>query len=151
MKFDVNSVLFYVGSIGFTVASFAFISSYGTTNLKAPQSIGGKYLLSPAVALDCFAKAPPMLVIGQSGTYLNGDLLDSEAKKDKLNRALKGNGALGGHIAEDGITLKGTFICRDKQNLAVEATIEAGQIQGKLRFGDQEIPFTGTKEKPKTT
>ncbi|UFP93578.1 hypothetical protein [Gloeobacter morelensis] len=65
MKANPRTVVLYLGMIGFIVLSFGAISSYGTTYLRAPQAIDGRYALSGPTIDRCFAK-PPLLIVGQS-------------------------------------------------------------------------------------
>lgn len=146
MKASPKTVVLYIGMIGFIVISFSFISVYGTENLRAPTDIAGQYALTTAVAPDCFGDKPPILVIGQSGSYLNADLAAADLKKDKLTRALKGNGALNGQIAAGKIQLAGKpklGTCKEPQPLTLTLTVLDGQVQGQLRLGNKVFPVAG--------
>ncbi|WP_287127858.1 hypothetical protein [Candidatus Cyanaurora vandensis] len=146
MKFTpTTTVLYYVGMTGLLIGSFTAIVNYGTAHLKAPQSISGKYRL--AMNLSCLGQAPPLLVIGQSGSYLNADLLASDSPKDRLSRAFKGNGTIHGKIdGTDSVNLTGSMRCPGAQPVTVAATFQQGKVRGTLAFKDQVIPFSGQIE-----
>jgi hypothetical protein len=148
MKTNPKTLAFYFGSITFVVVSFTLIVDYGNKNLHPPASISGQYLIEATSGniATCFS-AQPMLVIGQSGTYLNADLVSSDAKKQKLSRALKGNGALNGQVSEGQIHLEGQNLALGtcpKSPVTVEATIKEGKVTGQLRWNGETILLNGS-------
>lgn len=150
MKANPKTVALYIGMIGFAVITFGMISSYGATNLHAPKAIGGTYTLETAFAPDCFSE-PPLLVIGQSGSYLNADIIPADAKKNVLTRALKGNGFFHGQIIDGKIHLAGNTklgSCKEKQPMSLLAMSDDGKMQGTLSLQGRSMPLTGKKNPP---
>ncbi|WP_164928613.1 hypothetical protein [Gloeobacter violaceus] len=148
MKANPKTVVLYLGMIGFIVLSFAAISSYGTTNLRAPQAIDGRYILAGPLVDRCFAE-PPLLVVGQSGSYLGADIVPADAKKNLLTRALKGNGLLHGQIDGGRMRLEGKAAlgtCKAPQTLALEGAVTDGLLQGEIRLAGQASSLTGQRK-----
>jgi hypothetical protein len=147
MKANPKTVALYIGMTGFAVIAFGMISSYGATNLHAPKAIGGTYVLDTAFAPECFSE-PPLLVIGQSGSYLNADIVPADAKKNVLTRALKGNGFFHGQLVEGKMHLEGDAklgSCKIKQPMTLVAMSNNEQVQGTLRLQGKSMPLTGKK------
>ncbi|MBC7881348.1 MAG: hypothetical protein H7Y37_08440 [Anaerolineae bacterium] len=150
MKANPKTVALYLGMITFAVITFGVISSYGATNLHAPKSIGGTYVLDTAFAPDCFSE-PPLLVVGQSGSYLNADIVPADAKKNVLTRALKGNGFFHGQLIDGKLHLEGNAklgSCKEKQPMSLVATSNDGLVQGTMSIKGQSMPLTGKKNLP---
>jgi hypothetical protein len=150
MKANPKTVALYIGMTGFAVIAFGMISSYGATNLHAPKAIGGTYILDTSFAPDCFSE-PPLLVVGQSGSYLNADIVPADAKKNVLTRALKGNGFFHGKLIDGTMHLEGDAklgSCKIKQPIALVATSNEGQVQGTLSLQGKSMPLMGKKSLP---
>jgi hypothetical protein len=150
MKANPKTVALYIGMTGFAVIAFGMISSYGATNLHAQKAIGGTYVLNTAFAPDCFSE-PPLLVIGQSGSYLNADIVPADAKKNVLTRALKGNGFFHGQLVEGKMHLEGDAklgSCKIKQPMTLVAMSNNEQVQGTLSLQGKSMPLTGKKSPP---
>ncbi len=147
MKANPKTVALYIGMTGFAVIAFGLITNYGSTNLHAPKAIGGTYVLDTAFAPDCFSE-PPLLVIGQSGSYLNADIVPADAKKNVLTRALKGNGFFHGQLIDGKMHLAGDAklgSCKQKQPMSLLAMSNDGTVQGTLSLQGQSMPLTGKK------
>jgi hypothetical protein len=148
MKANPRAVALYLGMIGFSVLCFSAIASYGSTHLRAPRAIGGQYALAEPTS-PCFS-APPLLVLGQSGSYLGADLIPHDAGKNLRNRALKGNGHLHGEIEAGRFLLTGTTRlghCPQPQKIALEATVEAdGRLSGTVSLDGRTLPLAGQRK-----
>jgi hypothetical protein len=150
MKANPKTVALYIGMTGFAIIAFGMITSYGATNLHAPKAIGGTYVLNTSFAPDCFSE-PPLLIIGQSGSYLNADIIPADAKKNVLTRALKGNGFFHGQLVDGTMHLEGDAklgSCKIKQPIALVAMSDNEQVKGNLRFQGKSMPLTGKKSPP---
>ena len=152
MKANPKTVVLYLGMVGFIVLSFSLITSYGARTLRAPDAVGGQYVIESALIAGCFAQ-PPLLVVGQSGSYLNADIVASDAKKNVLTRALKGNGALNGQVLSGQLAVAGSVklgTCPDKKVLAVDAVVSQEGLRGQLKVGSEVSPLTGTRKAEKS-
>lgn len=149
MHLSLKSVLLYVGMISFFILSFVAISRYGNHYLQAPPNISGEYELllnnPPTCLLETTA---PVLVIGQSGRYLNAELLSSSYSSDELNQARRGNGQLAGEVAGTELTLKGQSLfhqshpdCTNTNPITIQATLDQNGLSGNLIQANQTIPF----------
>lgn len=151
MHFSFKSIVLYVGMISFFIFSFGAISRYGSRNLQAPQDISGEYQLDINNIPACLSEAsPPVLVIGQSGKYLNAALLSGSYSQDELNRALRGNGKLSGEVAGTQLTLHGESQlhlshpeCQDSNQIIIEAMFNNNGLSGDLIQSNQTISFLG--------
>ncbi len=151
MQMNPKSLALYAGMITFAVVSYAIIADYGTKNLTAQEDISGKYVLTLESSSDCFTTAvPPLLVIGQSGGYLNADVVSSDAAPPVLRRALVGNGKLNGRVIEQKVRVESPSValgsCSGKQPLLIEATVDKDMVKGQLTWQGVIYPFTGSKK-----
>lgn len=143
MKANPKTVVLYLGMIGFIVIAFSAISSYGSTHLQAPKSLGGQYTLDGLTATGCFSE-PPLLILGQSGSYLGADIVPADASKKLLTRALKGNGLLHGRIENGQMQLAGKTAlgsCKGAQAVAVTASSTASPGEGEMVLEGRTFPM----------
>ncbi|AGY59484.1 hypothetical protein [Gloeobacter kilaueensis] len=148
MKANPKTVALYIGMIGFIVAAFSAIASYGSTHLRAPEAIGGQYVVR-GLPGDCFSE-PPLLVVGQSGSYLGADIVPADAKKNLLTRALKGNGLLHGQVESAKVHLAGRIslgTCKEKQPVTLEASVAGGRLQGQVALAGRTLAIEGETKK----
>lgn len=144
-----RSLALYIGMTGVLLFAIVQIISYGNQHLHAPADISGRYTLAGIGAPLCAEGADrPVLVIGQSGTFLNADLLGGGASSDLLSRANKGNGKLHGRISAGVIQLEGSaehLGCLAGHTLRLEATVSDHTLQGQLAAADQRVAISGSK------
>lgn len=72
--FNPKSLLFYGTMIGSVAILFRITTAYGESHLKAPPDVSGRYLSTQPIS-ECPSDSRLVLVIQQSGIYLNGSLL----------------------------------------------------------------------------
>lgn len=153
MRLNPKVVVFYVAMVAFLIVSFGVISEYGTRTLAAPSAVSGIYTLSSdgKGTPDCFgATVAPLLVIGQSGSFLNADFVSGDGSEEQLTRAFKGNGALTGQIQAGLVRLEGTAStpasCMNKQPLTLEATVSNDTLHGHLIWQGKRFSLIGHKK-----
>jgi len=148
-----KSLMFYGGTLAFVVVLFSLVTAYGETHLEAPALIEGRYSL-PKDLPGCLQARPIMLVLWQSGVYLNGAMIPADAHSEAIQAVAKrpplqgdwrdGNLSLGGALAN----LEG---CQGK--VIVEGTIQGSTLTGTLSLTDPAaaMTFSANREKPETT
>ncbi|MDX2213109.1 MAG: hypothetical protein SFY66_07455 [Oculatellaceae cyanobacterium bins.114] len=164
--FQPKSLLFYGTMIGSVTILFRFTSAYGETHLKAPPNINGHYLISEPLA-GCSESDRLMLVIQQSGVYINGTLTLVEAEttaSSQANTLTEENPSLAGRWKDQAITLSGTTKLADCQleaqsssNAAIPVTLEGNltgepvkELTGQLTLGSTQLAFTAEREMRET-
>lgn len=162
--FNLKSLSFYGVAIASVLALFKVVTAYGESNLKAPTSIEGRYRLSYTQP-NCRTN-PLVLVIQQSGIYLNGSLLPALADDQQLRSAEK-RPSLAGQMHNQQISLAGTVPASTLCNNISETTasdrpldnsfssIKLHQARGENLTGEMSvngsldiIEFTAQKEAP---
>ena len=140
--FNSKALAFYAGAIAAVVILFSTVTAYGTSHLKAPTPISGRYPLSFAQPPNCLKSNALMLTIQQSGIYLNASLLpintDSKSAKPAAQKPL-----LSGHLNNGQLNLFGPSkakICASgsKDNPSNQIGIQ-GQVQGKTLQGQMTL------------
>lgn len=159
--FNLKSLSFYGIAIGSVVLLFKVVTAYGET-LKAPPPIDGIYRLNAQKLPKCLQSADLVLIIQQSGVYLNGVLLAIDKNSEKQNTSLSSilaeeNPSLNGRFQNQKIFLSGTTnkldICAKQVQTKIEAVANSSSLSGKisLNFTSQPLNFTakkGEKQQP---
>ena len=155
--FNLRSLLFYSGSLGAVVLLFIVATAYGENQLKAPPRIDGHYRVTATNLPACLANQPLLLIVQQSGIYLNGTLVAEQAgnepKKEVEKPTLRG--IWNGSLSLEG-TVHATLPCPDR--LMIQARVEPGStpsrdrptgLQGTLQLGSTApVEFSATLENP---
>lgn len=153
--FNVKSLSFYAIAIGSVLLLFNVVTAYGEKNLKAPQTIGGRYRLTFNKPLPgCSQVAPVMLQLDQSGVYINAALLKPVAQTQTMSAEQKPT--LTGLFNNRQINLAGgvanSVLCGFSQESGDRATSITSKLDGKNLVGEIAVnggaaktPFTGEK------
>lgn len=150
--FSPRSLIFYACAIGSVVILFSAVSAYGEKNLQAPQRIDGQYPLRLKASVPCFASKPIKLLLQQSGIFLTGSILPTDAS-DSTIRMAQERPALSGHWRNDRLTLEGSpgrsWNCPEP--LQITGSVTQGTLNGTLKFSSAPGPigFTGDRQAPK--
>ncbi len=153
MKFNLKSLGFYGGAIGFVVALFSFATAYGEANLKAPNKLEGQYRIAAQSLPGCLQTDALILTIQQSGIYLSGSLLNADETSKTLT-ASKKKPSLTGLLDRDQITLSGIPSHLDEclktapvPKVLIQSTVTKNVIKGKIRLeSEAEVTFVGKRE-----
>ena len=153
--FNFKSLTFYGVAIGFVLLLFNFVSAYGEANLKAPVRIDGRYRLSIAQSPNCSKSGDSVLVIQQSGLYLNGFLLppdnDTQIKQQEKP-------SLTGQLSNQQLSLAGkvpsSILCNNRprnnlfSSLNIQSQLEGKNLVGKMTLSgiSEAIEFTAQRE-----
>ncbi len=162
--FNLKSLTFYGVAITLVLALFKLVTAYGESNLKAPTAIEGRYRLAYTQP-NCRSANALVLVIQQSGIYLNGSLLPALADDQQLRSAEK-RPTLAGQMHNQQISLAGTVpasaLCNHISGTTASrslgnsfTSIKLHQAQGENLAGQMSvngsldiIEFTAQKEAP---
>lgn len=163
--FNLKSLIFYGVAIASVLALFEVVTAYGESNLKAPTAIDGRYRLSYTQP-NCGKANALVLVIQQSGIYLNGSLLPALADDQQLRSAEK-RPTLAGQMYNQQISLAGTvptsILCNNISETTASdrplgnsfSSIKLHQARGENLTGEMSvsgsldiIEFTAQKEAP---
>jgi hypothetical protein len=79
-------LMFYGGTLVLVLVLFRFATAYGEQHLNAPPNLNGRYLSNESMP-GCPASSRIVLLIQQSGIYLNGSLGLEEEKAASLQAA----------------------------------------------------------------
>jgi hypothetical protein len=79
--FSVKSIGLYSLAIGGAIVFFHFVTSYGESNIKAPISVAGSYLISGQDLPGCLHSKALVFKLQQSGIYLNANLIVIDESK----------------------------------------------------------------------
>ncbi len=127
--FNPRWIAFYGATIAVVVALFSFATSYGETNLQAPTKIAGRYRINANDLPGCLKNQTLILVIDQSGIYLNGALLAS-GDTTQINKQTRSLTGLWNHQQ---LTLNGIPQLQSCQpNIKIDGAIEQSQLKGRL-------------------
>lgn len=151
--FNFKSLAFYGGAITFVVILFDVVSTYGTTNLKPPPNINGRYKISAQNLPGCLKSDTLELTIQQSGIYLSGSLLpgDTDAQETKTT-STPGKPSLSGQFKNQQLTLQGSVpkLSRCNSPVKIEGKLEGKTFVGQI--GLASVPgsaeFTAQQEAP---
>ena len=153
--FSIKSLSFYAIAIGSVLLLFNVVTAYGEKNLKAPQTIGGRYRLTFNNPLPgCSQVAPLMLQLDQSGTYINAALLKPVVQAQTMSAEEKPT--LTGLFNNQQINLDGgvanSVLCGFSQEsgdsaIAITSKLDGKNLAGEIAVngGAAKIPFTGKK------
>ena len=153
--FNLKSLAFYGGAIGFVVVLFSVVTAYGEANIKAPPIISGRYRINLQNSSGCQQNEPLILSIQQSGVYLSGSLLSAE-NNEKTEIPAKEKPSLDGKTFNQSLTLSGSTklpICNNssltKSSLVkIEGKVKGETLTGKMNLNQipQVMEFTAKKE-----
>ncbi len=155
--FNVKSLSFYAIAIGSVLLLFNVVTAYGEKNLKAPQTIGGRYRLTFSQPLPgCSQVAPLMLQLDQSGTYINAALLKPVAQAGQSSMSAEEKLRLTGLFNNQQINLNGevanSVLCGFSQEsgdkaIAINSRIDGENLTGEIAVNGEsaKTPFTAKK------
>lgn len=151
---NLKSLAFYASAIGFVIALFSVTTAYGEANLKASTPIGGEYRIAAQDLPGCLKGEALLLTIQQSGVYLSGSLLSSDAAR-KIAPA-KRTLSLMGTWNQQQLELTGLpsqlEACRQADGqvptVSIAGTITQNTLQSKVRLneGASVADFIGKRE-----
>jgi hypothetical protein len=131
--FNLKSLVFYGSAIGAVVILFSVVTAYGEAQLKAPIQIKGRYQIAAQDLPGCLKSKQLLLMIEQSGIYLNGSLLPGDAA-EKLVKKAEERPSLTGRWSNQQLVLNGPLSqlpnCQSEVN--IQGTIEGTPQAGKL-------------------
>jgi hypothetical protein len=146
--FNVKSLSFYGIAITSVVVLFNFVSTYGETHVKAPPAISGNYPIKVDNSSECLLQDNPILIIKQSGIYLNGTLLP-----EKQLNAAEENLSLNGQFEPPNVMLSGDIYCHSSgksqlNSVMIQAVWENNILTGKITLNSSQeaINFSTQKE-----
>lgn len=133
--FSLKSLAFYGIAIGSVLTLFSLTTAYGESNLKAPHKIDGRYPINTQLGLSCLAKKPVVLMLQQSGIYLTGSLLLTDAPKQTVEMAAERPSLTG---KWDGLQIKMdgslAYIPGCQEQVTLQGRIAQEALNGTLRF-----------------
>lgn len=156
-----KSLGFYGVAILGVVVLFEAVTTYGEANLKAPAAINGRYRLSYTQNLPNCANSEPVLIIEQSGIYLNGLLLPATIDTQP-GKGGKQKPSLTGQMSNQQLSLIGTVpsltLCNKPVSQAastsslvrIQSQVEGENLEGKITLSGipEAIGFTAQREAP---
>lgn len=147
--FNLRSLAFYATAIGSVVILFTVTTAYGEKNLQAPRLIDGKYSLKMDVPSECLQAKPLQLFLQQSGVFLTGSLLSTDASEQAV-RIARERPSLSGQWRNDQLTLTGqlgrTWDCT--ATIKIDGKLSQETLTGTLSLNSiaSPIPFSGDRE-----
>jgi hypothetical protein len=105
--FNLKLFTFYAMTITSVIVIFKTVTTYGETILKAPSPIGGHYLIAGKNLPGCLKNENLVLLIQQSGIYLNGSLSLANSNEE-LKTKSEENPSLVGKWKNQNLILSGT-------------------------------------------
>lgn len=152
---SVKSLAFYGSAIALVVLLFKGVTTYGTT-MKAPPPIDGRYRITTQNLPGCLKSEKLLLIIQQSGVYLNGSLV-SVKTEEQLAKAMEKKPSLTGKWNNENKTqplnLTGSLNqineCQN-QSVSIRGVINGKTFKGQIKLETipQIVGFTAEKEKP---
>lgn len=152
--FSLKSLTFYGVAIGSVVLLFKVVTAYGETNLKAPAPINGSYTINAKTLPGCLKSDALVLIIQQSGIYLNGSLLpvqkgknSQETGEEKLSLTGKWNKK----NPNQPLTLSGAVPditkCQN-QSVVIQGLADGKILKGRIKESSnpQVVEFTAKRE-----
>ena len=153
--FSLKSLAFYAVAIGSVVLLFKAVTTYGKT-MKAPPSIDGSYRITTQKLPGCLNSENLLLIIQQSGVYLNGYLVSVQTKK-QLAISLEAKPSLTGRWNNQNeaqpLNLTGSLNqikkCQN-QSVSIRGLINGRTLKGQIKLETipQIVGFTAIKETP---
>jgi hypothetical protein len=155
--FRPKPLAFYGGSIALVIALFSFVTAYGEKNLKAPNRVDGRYPITETGLPGCLQAKALALTVQQSGIFLTGALLPSDAP-EKVVRIAQERPPLVGRWQNQQIVLQGSVpdvpdcqgqisIQADSTNNILSGTLQFDSVPGKATFSSQrQVPQGSSKE-----
>jgi len=143
--FNRNHLTFYIGAIAIAIGTFAFTTSYGESNLKAPKDISGIYKLESSNLPDCLNGQSLQLVIQQSGGFINAALIPV-GDRTKIYR-------LSGRWQSPNLTLSGHgshFPTCKTSLIDITAQIESKILKGNINVATNSAKFAATLQVPES-
>ncbi|UBF24803.1 hypothetical protein K9N68_24550 [Kovacikia minuta CCNUW1] len=138
--FSLKSLAFYGIAIGSVVLLFSVVTAYGEANLKAPVQIKGRYTIAAQDLPGCLKSEQLLLLVEQSGIFLNGSLLPGDAA-ERLVKKAEERPSLTGRWRNQELVLDGPANhlpnCQGKIHIqgTIEGTRQAGKIEQALLNG----------------
>lgn len=155
---SVKSLAFYGSAIGLVVLLFKGVTTYGTT-MKAPPPIDGRYRITTQNLPGCLNSESLLLIIQQSGVYLNGSLV-SVKTEEQLATAMEQKPSLTGKWNNQNQTqplnLTGSLNeikeCQN-QSISIRGLVNDKIIKGQIKLETipQIVGFTAVKENSQKT
>lgn len=136
--FSPKSLAFYGCAIGSVVALFSLTTAYGEAHLQAPEAVDGRYPLTLQSAPACLQGKPLVLAVQQSGIYLTGFLLATDAS-EQTTKALEQRPSLSGRWENQQFSLAGPLVhlpgCQTR--VRIEGLYQQGTLSGKLAWAEE--------------
>lgn len=151
--FSLKSLAFYGLAIGLVVVLFKAVTTYGTT-MKAPPPIDGRYRITTQNLPGCLNSEKLLLIIQQSGVYLNASLV-SVKSEEQLAKAAEEKPSLTGKWNNQNQTqplnLTGSFNKIKKcenQSVSIRGVVNGKTLKGQIKLNTTTplVGFTAEKE-----
>lgn len=143
--FSPKSLAFYGVAIGSVTALFLATTRYGEAHLQAPKAIEGDYAIAPATLPGCLGDRPLTLSIQQSGIYLTGTLLATDAD-DRTIRIAQERPSLTGRWNSKDLAISGALshIPQCSGTVQIQGTIQNTTLTGTTQLNNSTppTPFT---------
>ncbi|MFB2838661.1 hypothetical protein [Floridanema evergladense] len=150
---SVKSLAFYGLAIGLVVLLFKGVTTYGTT-IKAPPAIDGSYRITTQNLPGCLNAEKLLLIIQQSGVYLNGSLVSMKTEEE-LARSIEEKPSLTGKWNNQNKTQPLSLIgslnkikeCQN-QSISIRGVVNGKTLKGQIKLETipQIVGFTAVKE-----
>ncbi|MBF2026831.1 MAG: hypothetical protein IGS48_08700 [Oscillatoriales cyanobacterium C42_A2020_001] len=149
--FSPKSIVFYGCAIACVTVLFSITTAQGEKKLQAPRRIDGRYPLSLSSPPDCLWAKSVNLLLQQSGVFLTGSLLPSDASEQAV-RIAQERPSLSGQWHNDQLMLEGQ-LGRDwncQSTVKLEGTVVDHQLNGTLRLSatPDAIAISAQREAP---
>lgn len=152
--FSLKSLTFYGVAIAFVVVLFKVVTAYGETNLKAPAPIDGRYRINAKTFPGCLKSDSLVLIIQQSGIYLNGALLPVRKGKKSQNPGEEKPSLTGKWNKKNQnlpLTLSGAVPHLTKcqnQSVVIQGLADGKILKGRIKESSnpQVVEFSATRE-----
>lgn len=150
--FSLKSLAFYGLAIGLVVLLFKGVTTYGKT-IKAPPPIDGSYRIITQNLPGCLKSEKLLLIIQQSGVYLNGSLV-SVKSEEQLARTLEEKPSLTGKWNNQNQTqplnLTGSLHKIKKcenQSVSIRGVVNGKTLKGQIKLNTipKTVGFTAEK------
>lgn len=108
--FSLKSLGLYSLVVGSAIGFFQLVTSYGESNIKAPISVVGNYLITAQQLPNCLQNKQLILKLQQSGIYLNASTID----RGKMKTTKDDHPTLSGRLNGQKLQLTGllpTAVC----------------------------------------
>mgnify|MGYP001279858708 CR=1 FL=1 len=157
---------FYGGTVVAVIGLFSVTTRFGATRLNAPPRIDGRYPITTTHLPGCLGEQTVVLQINQSGIFVNGALLPTQAQEGTLQAAAK-RPPLTGEFDHQTVWLSGTMPqipgCQTPNNrsllgatnltdeaITIEAKVQGTRLTGtlQLRQASTRTSFTAQRAAP---